>query len=177
MPLPMLSRRVVAATAASLFLVALPGCEFFSPVVIASHDVISPMAIPSIYEDGEFQILDGDDVFITSDPNRQWVALAACFDFNGARKVTMAREGWATRQTGPFTTTDTFTFVSLTNSQIGEVGDTVDNGVWVGDVVQPGTLSGYTFGLVEAGYRYTVIAEDFHGHTTVTPGPTFIYRP
>jgi hypothetical protein len=162
-----------------LALPLLGGCELFDDTVVPPVDSSPPIAAPTLYQGGDYVWATGK-TWTTSSKSQGYIVLAASYDWGGARKVTLNRHATALYAQGDIGAYQFAALAPIVETQSGGVGQTVSNGVWTGDWVQPGkmfaaTLSGMPLQWVE--YTWSVTAENFHGGVSTTPGGTIRYEP
>ena len=163
----------------ALALLLLPGCELFEDTVVPASDGTPPVAAPTLYQDGDYIWATGK-TWITDSKTEGFLALAACYDMGGARAVTLNRHVTALYALGDLGVYQSASLVPLVATQSGAVGETVSNGVWTGDWVQPGSMfpptkDGMPLQYVE--YTWSVTAENFHGGISTTQGGRIVYAP
>ena len=153
------------------------GCEFWSTVTVPAVDTTPPVAATRLleiggagYDDLGFGDYDGASL-TTSNPNRKFMLIAAAWDPEGARKVTMSRH--FVRQCVNVNTgigaLQNFSYPQEVYTQPGGPGSVVDDGVWTGVYVDlrdwltcPGSTS-FDWGMM----TWTVVAENYSGLTAI----------
>jgi len=167
-----MSKKMTLAALATFSLIA--GCESFTDVSIPAHDAIAPTALPTLYEDGAHVYASPQT---SSNAGESYVVVATAMDGGGAHRVTLVRHGKATCDLGGGIHQASFIhYAPIEATRVGDVGDTVSNGLYVVDVVKPGQYACSQGVLIRGEYTWSVEAEDFHGNESVTDGGTLVYE-
>ena len=156
-------------------------CQFFSDVVVPSRDTTRPSALATFYDWDSGQHIHQSTLTI-SDPTRRLVALATTVDSGGAKRATMEPEVVARCIKGNVAVFAFLSFLPITQTQSGQVGSTVKNGVYA---FKPARLSDYTnicqsqanatLDWIE--FRWTADGEDFHGNQSDVASGALRYDP
>lgn len=166
-------------------LVLSSGCEFWSEVTVPAADSTPPMGVTRLHEIGGegldlFAYTSGETVnYVTSDRHRTFVAVAAAWDQQGARRVRMYHGATRTCANGDIGASQQIHMAPLEAQQSGGPGDVVDTGVWTGRAVSmreadncPGATE-----LVSYTYWWSAQAENFSGQVVDGAGGSITFVP
>ncbi len=183
MPIP---SSIVARTRwLALSVLALTGCEYWSNVTVIAQDDTPPIAGVRLYEFGGPVDATSWGAFnpvrlVIDDPNRSFAAVVAGWDPNGAQQVTMARELIVNCVNGAVGATQFFNLAPIVDSQGNQQpGDTVESGIWTGDVVNFNQITscppGLSIGWIE--YIWTAETSNYSGLTDTHGWASIRYQP
>lgn len=165
-------------------LLTLSGCEFWDSVTIPSSDSTPPLGAARLAELGgqEYdRVVVGSTIleYDVDDPTRAFIPIAAAWDPQGAHHVTMFRGVTRLCEQGGFNQQQFIHLAPLTADQPGSPGDTVDNGVWIGDHVIMNQYDDCNPGwsLVSVEYWWRVRAENYFGAVVDESGGSLTYSP
>ncbi len=140
-------------------------------MTVPAVDTTPPMGVVRLHEVGGegidlFAYTSGSHIaYETSDTHRTFVAVAAAWDPEGARKVRMYQGATRNCVDGDVGALQHIHMFPVEAEQAGGPGDVVDTGVWTGDAISmneadncPGTMQ-----LVSYTYWWSAEAENFAG--------------
>ncbi|MBV1858828.1 MAG: hypothetical protein KUG77_10480 [Nannocystaceae bacterium] len=165
-----MSKKIVGLTMVAA-LVLTTGCEFWTDVTIPAADTTPPAGVARLLEiNGDeldlFAFSSGETInYVTDDLDRNFVAVGAAWDLQGAKRVRMYQTATRRCVDGDIGAVQYIDMAPLNAEQAGVPGDVVETGVWTGEYISgdyadncPGTTH-----LVSFTYQWGVEAENFFG--------------
>jgi len=161
-------------------LAGLSGCEYFGEVLVPSSDSAAPYSILSVWHEGEHRdlslgresLLDASSgnalEYAISDRDAIYIAISAGLDGGGVREIRQQYRVSYRCLWGPPVRTVLVPWTPMTQTQRGEVGDSVSNGLWTGAVFRARNYLDRVEGCPSDGFRlefeWLTSSEDFHGN-------------
>lgn len=149
------------------------GCDEFWPVTVPASDGGAPLAVTRLHrlDSQQWTSLGNNPPLnrVTYDRNQIFYPIAAGVDAGGTAQVTLWREVVRRcRAPDGGGSQDFILLAPRTAEQSGDVGDTVDSGVWTADFLRFRDYEGCDDGMelewIE--YQWAAIAEDYAGNTS-----------